>query len=222
MKHHSPCKNESSRPRRFWLLLALSVWVLMLPGCKDEITGPKPVVADPSVSAETMPISPGIVCRDQRVTDVVITGSGFSPVPIDVPDKPRTALPTVTLTRNQQLDGAGGDALEVVYNGDPEKGQNVSLLSWQSQQQMTFNVVPPCADDSGCGEGYVCGSAGVCAKSAEDEQSKQQQGDVARCARGHREADALDADPIDRLSRAGRSSGDAGGDAVFDDQRGGR
>ncbi len=146
------------------LLFAVSVTT----ACEQRLEGPSPAVDPPSAAAATPPIDPGIICRDQRVSEVVVTGTGFSPVPIDVPNSPRTAIPTVTLTRALGLDGSPGDGAEVVYNGDPDVPENVSLLSWQSQQQMTFEVVPPCAGDADCGDGYVCHpTASVCAPTAD-------------------------------------------------------
>ena len=160
---------------RLQLTLALATLGLagtLATGCEQKMDGPQPVVDNPSTSADPAPIDPGIICRDQRISDVVINGSGMSPVPIDVPNNPRTALPTVLLTRGLNLDGSAGDGLEVTYNGDPDNPQNVPLLSWQSQRQMTFVVVPPCSADADCTDGYVCHpTAGVCAPSADADLS---------------------------------------------------
>ncbi len=111
-------------------------------GCSDEVTGPTPAVETPEAippAGTALPIDPGLICRHQLTTDVVITGTDFSPVPIDIPDDPRAALPTVTLVRGLTLDGAPGDAAEVVYSGLPD-ATNAALLSWQSQTQMTLTV----------------------------------------------------------------------------------
>jgi hypothetical protein len=89
------------------------------------------------------------VCGDQLTTEVVVRGSGFSPVAIDLPNAPRVALPGVRLTRKHELDGsAAGNPDEVFWSGDPEAdptnaygdGEDDPLLSWQSQQQLTFVV----------------------------------------------------------------------------------
>ncbi|MGM0578864.1 MAG: hypothetical protein ACQEXJ_24285 [Myxococcota bacterium] len=151
-----------------WLALGLSAW--MVGGCSEELEGPQPGIEAPSVEADPAPVDPGIICRDQHVSSVALHGEGFSPVPIDVPDDPRTALPTVSLTRGLELDGtANAEPPEVVYNGDPDVPENASLLSWQSQSGMTLDVVPPCEADADCGDGFVCHpEAGVCARSAED------------------------------------------------------
>ena len=125
---------------------ALTAWAscLLLAGltaCAEEVTGPSPVVADHGAADEdSLPIAPPIVCRDQLTTEVTITGDGFSPVPIDVPHAPRIAIPTVTLERGHELDGAPGDGAAVVFSGDPDVPTNLRLLTWQSQEQLTLTV----------------------------------------------------------------------------------
>lgn len=113
-------------------------------GCSSGLEGPTPDVKPPSKNARQAPVEPPIVCRAQLATSVTVNGEGFSPVPIDIPDAPKAALPSITLTRSQALDGAElSDPDQIVYSGNPDpktKPTNLALLSWQSQKEMTFIV----------------------------------------------------------------------------------
>ena len=63
-------------------------------------------------------MAPGIVCRAQMDTDVVVSGDGFSPVAIDIPDAPKVALPDVELRLSLDLDGGDQVVPEtVVFSG---------------------------------------------------------------------------------------------------------
>jgi hypothetical protein len=116
------------------------VWAAALAACGKGLEGPAPAVEP----ATQRPLEPPIVCRDQLTTEVAIHGERFSPIPIDIPDAPKAALPDVTLTRSQALDGADiGDPDRVVYSGNPDPKTmptNLELRSWQSQEQMTIVV----------------------------------------------------------------------------------
>ncbi|MCC6622701.1 MAG: hypothetical protein IT385_15670 [Deltaproteobacteria bacterium] len=151
---------------RAWLVGVLTGLPLVV-GCSEDIKGPTPVLDPPSVGASPPPVAPGILCRDQRVTDVVLSGEGFSPLPFDLAHDPRTMLPDVTLRRASALDGGAGDGAEVLYSGHPEVTTNVSLLSWQSQEQMTMRVLPSCGPGNACPSGLVCHASGVCAASVD-------------------------------------------------------
>jgi hypothetical protein len=127
-----------------WLSsLGLAALATTLLGCSAEVTGPKPSVEVPAKTATTpkpLPVDPGIVCNAQLTTPVVVHGQHFSPIPIDIPKNPRLALPSLTLLHTHALDGTAADAAAVLFSGDPDKPTNLDLLSWQSQQQMTFTV----------------------------------------------------------------------------------
>jgi len=131
-------------------LLALGA-ALALAGCEDTLSGPEPVLAEPAPG--TLPVEPAIQCRMQHPeqgTPVVVHGSGFSPIPFDIPGHPTVALPTLTLLRNHALDGTASDGTAVEYGGQP--GQpNAELLSWQSQSQLTFVVKDQLALADGTG-----------------------------------------------------------------------
>ncbi|MDY0058988.1 MAG: hypothetical protein RBU45_04195 [Myxococcota bacterium] len=125
--------------RRYYLP-GLFVTLLLLVGCSAETSGPTPQLAPP-VAGQPLPVAPGVVCRDQLTTPVVVSGKDFSPVPFDLPDDQQTALPEVKLVRSAELDGTPADGLAVTYGGEPGD-PNAELLSWQSAQQMTFQLVP--------------------------------------------------------------------------------
>ena len=72
-------------------------------------------------------------------TAIVVTGEQLSPLPFSIPDDPTAALPTLTLVRHSDLAGTATDVVEVTYGGEPGMA-NADLLSWQSQEQMTFVV----------------------------------------------------------------------------------
>ena len=112
-----------------------------LSGCAHE-------VESPPVSIETL--EPNLVCSAQRVTNpaaVVISGSGFTPMPTSVLALPSVLhLPTVELTGVADLAGTEITTPTVsVFSGDPE-GTLASQLSWESREQMTFRIAEPGTD----------------------------------------------------------------------------
>lgn len=129
---------------QFGLRLTCSALALLTAACSADVTGPKPKVDPPSADAEPPPVAPEIVCNAQLETDVVVSGSGFAPIPIDIPDAPKTALPDVQLSLALDLDGDPVDATDpVLFSGNPDKDEtNSSLVTWQSREQMTFTVTP--------------------------------------------------------------------------------
>ncbi|MCA9547661.1 MAG: IPT/TIG domain-containing protein, partial [Myxococcales bacterium] len=122
-------------PRRMGLLGPVALAML---ACEAKIEGPSPTFTAPEQAAS--PVLPGYVCREQLTTEVALHGAAFAPAPIDVPNAPRTALPTVTLTGALALDGASVEApVPITYGGELEQA-NASKLTWQGQQQMTLTV----------------------------------------------------------------------------------
>lgn len=118
-----------------YLLLVGALWAT---GCEEEITGPGPTMDTPALDA--LPVNPGMVCDVQHPTDgspLVITGTGFSPVPIIDGDKKEVILPEITLTQTATLEGGAGDNQAFVYKGRQGE-ENADKLSWQSQSQMTL------------------------------------------------------------------------------------
>ena len=105
-------------------------------------------------------------------TPVVVTGEDLSPIPYDVPDDPKVALPTLTLIRNQELDGtavAQGAIDQVVYGGEPGS-PNADLLRWQGTNQMSFLVKDEIQLDVGTGM-FPIGVYDLNAKNPNDENT---------------------------------------------------
>jgi hypothetical protein len=132
---------------RFFSMTVGLVACSALGGCSKKLDGPTPKLEAPMKSAKQSPVDPGLVCRDQLTTKVTVHGEGFSPIPIDIPKAPKTALPSVTLTLGHNLDGSkAGGSTEVLYSGDPNKDTTNSydgktpLLTWKSQTELTFTV----------------------------------------------------------------------------------
>ncbi len=115
------------------------VWILGVlalgAGCGKGLDGPSP-----KLEASALPVDPGILCRAQRPTELVLKGKGFSPVPIDIPKDPRIAIPSVTLLRSRELDGSPGDDSQVLFSGDPDDAENLTLLAWDSQEKMRLTI----------------------------------------------------------------------------------
>src|SRR4051794_22111292 len=87
----------------FFLPALLVAW-----GCSNDVVGPQPTL-EPGV----LPPTPNVVCQDQLTTSIQIHGTHFSPVPVDVPNGPRAALPDVTLTQLKTLAGAASDGSRI-------------------------------------------------------------------------------------------------------------
>jgi hypothetical protein len=67
--------------------------------CSAEVTGPAPSIKPPDPEVSPAPVEPAIVCRDQIRSTVKVSGERFSPIPIDIPKDPQTALPNIVLTK---------------------------------------------------------------------------------------------------------------------------
>ena len=99
--------------------------LLALVGCSKDVDGPKPMLAAPTSKASPPPVNPEIICRDQVTSKVTLHGSGFSPVPIDIPHAPKTALPSVILSRAHTLAGKSvGAPDEVRFKRRPGRRQD--------------------------------------------------------------------------------------------------
>jgi hypothetical protein len=105
-------------------------------GCSKDVVGPQPGLLE----GGGVPPSPNVVCQDQLTTLVQIHGSDFSPIPVDVPNSPRTALPDIALTRSKDLDGSSAGGLPIVFSGDSDRPTNLELSSWQNAELMTVTV----------------------------------------------------------------------------------
>jgi hypothetical protein len=118
-------------------LTLLLISVLVVSGCSEEVMGPDPSLQDPSEGAP-LPVEPGIICKMQHPeegTEVTVTGEKLSPVPVDIPNEPTTALPSVTLVRNATLAGDAADEKSVLYGSEPDD-PNAAELEWYSRDRM--------------------------------------------------------------------------------------
>src|ERR1043165_3183609 len=89
-------------------LLAVAPFLAL--GCSKDVLGPQPGLLE----GGGVPPSPNVVCQDQLTTLVQIHGSDFSPVPVDVPNSPRVALPDIALTLSKELDGSSASGLPIL------------------------------------------------------------------------------------------------------------
>lgn len=121
------------------MLLAGGLWVS---GCEHELGGPAPAVE--------VALEPHLVCNElDPLTRVTITGTGFSPMPIDTATGPALLrLPTVDLHRRSDLFGAGGAGNPVRVPDDPN-APGESQVHWISQERMEVDITP----DLGLAEG---------------------------------------------------------------------
>lgn len=117
------------------MAVAAMALVAATAGCDPSTDGPTPVIE----ADDGRPISPAWLCRDQLTTEVTLSGSGFSPAPIDIPGDSRTALPRVTLTAGAALDGGEITSSVVVFGGEREQ-INANRLRWDGQEAMRFTV----------------------------------------------------------------------------------
>ncbi|MBI5478385.1 MAG: IPT/TIG domain-containing protein [Deltaproteobacteria bacterium] len=112
---------------------ALLTALLLAGGCSHTLEGPAPQVAG---------LDPALVCTEQLTTTVTLTGAGLSPLAIDALTKdPKLALPSITLRRTADLDGAAVGDAPVTIPDDPADPAH-SRVRWLSQTSMTFEVYP--------------------------------------------------------------------------------
>lgn len=114
-------------------------------GCAPAIVGDAtPTLANPAPGA--LPVEPPIVCQEQHPesgTPIVVRGGGFAPVAVDIPNAPAVVLPDLALRGLHDLFGADAALGDVLYSGTASgasAGPNAALLSWQSEEQLTFVV----------------------------------------------------------------------------------
>ena len=115
----------------------LPILLSVLAACSYSIESPVPSLS----SAE-----PSLVCTEQLVTTVVLSGDGMSPLPINsFTDDPGLQLPDLALHRVAELDGSAPADTPTV---DLDEGEAGGHVRWQSQQKMDFDIfeellVPP-------------------------------------------------------------------------------
>ena len=114
------------------LLFAFLAVSFLATGCSRDITGPSP---------EVLNLEPDIVCNDQLTTEIIIHGSGMSPLGLDLLNSPEVSLPELTVTKIQELDGTEAGASEGVVI-PPGTAEEEGYVRWTSQEQMSFDVYP--------------------------------------------------------------------------------
>ncbi len=112
---------------------AVVIVAVVLSACGRKVEGPTPGPTK---------IDPQVVCQDQLSTWVTLTGSGFSPSPVDALAKsPRLSIPKITVTRAADVDGSSVSGTPVVL--DPDATSTASTrVKWTSEEQMSFLVDP--------------------------------------------------------------------------------
>jgi len=130
------CANREVPPMRFPFrmigfqrLLALSI----VAGCAHEVQGPAPRVAT---------VAPSVACSVEVATQVLLTGSGFSPVMGGALTlEPQARLPKIRLERTQLLDGSAASGAFDVPD-DPTRIEE-SDVEWRDAMHMAFWICPP-------------------------------------------------------------------------------
>src|SRR3954470_7846965 len=84
-------------------------------GCAHEVESPKLTLQS---------VGPDLLCNAQRLspeTSLLLSGSGFAPMPSNVLTEPAILqLPSVSLTRSGDLTGAAASDAPVGFSGDPK------------------------------------------------------------------------------------------------------
>ena len=122
-------------PRAGWLFhLAATACLAALTGsCGSQVQSP-----DVSLTE----VMPQVVCGSQFATAVKVSGAGMTPLTIDtLVEGTRLKLPRISLSQSQRSDGSPGAKQDIgLFDGQDPGGKN--HVTWQSAQQMTFEVYP--------------------------------------------------------------------------------
>ncbi len=120
---------------RLQLASTATLLALISAGCAHEIESP---------AVKASAVVPDLVCTEQLTTTVVLTGDGFTPAPQQtLTDKTILVQPAIKLDRTVDLAGAAQSGSFTIPD-DPTK-PNESRVTWQSKQQMSFQVFPELA-----------------------------------------------------------------------------
>jgi hypothetical protein len=108
-------------------------------GCQSRIDAPSPDVAS---------VAPTLVCDEQLTTEVLVGGSGFTPLATRTlggtggMQQPEVLqLPAITLVPRSALDGSAPTAPKVNVADDPD-APTLSHVRWHSEEEMAFDVYP--------------------------------------------------------------------------------
>jgi hypothetical protein len=141
------------------------------------------VESPPVTLPEDTPLRPDLVCNAQLVTDVVIEGDGFRPMPTQALEEPTVLItPRIDLTLSQDLEGmspstdedADGSEPTLTLSGDPRQRDaegEAENNTWQSEQRLTAIIDEDLALDPGIYDLTVT--------NPDDEQSATKQGALA-------------------------------------------
>lgn len=133
-------KRGPTPPDGWALFLAVVFSVL---GGSAGLAGCSYSAESPELKAVTTPgsVEPDLVCTQQRTTNVVITGSGFAPIPTKILEGPRTALvlPKIELVPSKNLDGTAAAGAPIVMPDDPANPA-ASHVHFLSETQMSFDI----------------------------------------------------------------------------------
>ncbi|MBW2278457.1 MAG: IPT/TIG domain-containing protein, partial [Deltaproteobacteria bacterium] len=111
----------------------LGIAVALAGGCAEEVDGPTPAVSG---------LEPSLVCPEQLVTEILLTGERLSPLAIDAAtDDPLLAIPDVELRRVQNLEGGSVSDEYVLIPNDPQN-PGAARVRWLSTTSMAFEVYP--------------------------------------------------------------------------------
>src|SRR5258706_3660850 len=125
-------RGESAMSVSYRSLSIVALGGLAAPGCSHETESPKPAPAELPAA-----VAPDLVCIEQLTTNVVLTGSGFTPMPSKtLKGGPQLILPRIDLSRTLGIDGS--DATSQFVIPDKASDPTESMVSWQSEQQMSF------------------------------------------------------------------------------------
>jgi hypothetical protein len=119
----NPLKWASARAALFAAALLL--------GCSHDIESP---------TLASKAVQPDLVCVEQLTTEVVLSGDGFTPMPIKTLDTTELQLPHIALDRKQDLGGAAASGKADIP--DDPAAPTKSLVHWTSEQRMSFKVTP--------------------------------------------------------------------------------
>ncbi len=103
-------------------------------GCSHDIESP---------TVASKAVQPDLVCVEQLTTEVILSGDGFTPMPIKTLDATQLQLPHIALDRKQDLAGTSASGKADIPD-DPASPAK-SLVHWTSEQRMSFKVTPTLA-----------------------------------------------------------------------------
>ncbi len=105
----------------------------LLAACTAKLDGPAPALSL---------VAPSVVCGEQHVTTVTLTGAGLAPLVVDsATGDPLLAVPDVILEQTADLDGMPVAATSVTLQNDP-RDPAAARVRWHSATEMAFDLYP--------------------------------------------------------------------------------